>query len=155
MDAKEKMITELDQAHQATRDLLRDLEAAHQANRELYPTWTIKEFLSHLTGWDDACIASLRAVAHGDAPATPAAQGIDPYNASTVHEREALSLEQVIQEWEATRVDFIRAIRELPVEKIGEPFVFPWGPKSTLARMVQIFVEHEHEHVEEIRAKGM
>ena len=153
MESKQQMILELGQAHEKTRALLRDLEAAQQGKRELYPTWTIKELLAHLTGWDDACIATLRAVSSGSAPATPAARGIDPYNTSTVLEREALSLEQVIQEWEVTRADFLLALRELPEEKLGGVFVYPWGPKGDLPEMVKIFVEHEQEHAQEVRQK--
>ena len=153
MPSAEELIIELDRARQSMRDLLRDLEAQHAASRELYPTWTVKELLSHIAGWDDACIASLRAHCQGDVPATPAARGIDPYNESTVAERAALTLEKVIQEWEQTREVLKQIIRELPAEKLDQPFVFPWGPTGNLTRMVRIFVEHEEEHVEEIRRK--
>ena len=150
MSEKELLIKELDHGRELIQRLLKDLEEARCTSKEVYPTWTIKELLAHLTGWDDACIASLKAFSRNDVPATPASRGINPYNASTVHEREALSLEQVIGEWEYTREEFKQAIRDLPEEKVNEPFVMPWGPKSTLAEMVKIFAEHEVEHAEEI-----
>lgn len=153
MNEKERLIADLEKGHAMVGQLLHDLEATHCESSEVYPTWTIKELLAHLAGWDDACIASLRAFAAGDVPATPASRGIDPYNESTVHEREALSLEQVIREWEFSRAEFITAIRELPDEKVNEPFVLPWGSKGTLARMVHVFAEHDEEHAVEIRAK--
>jgi hypothetical protein len=151
----EQLIAELEQAREVMRGLLRDLEAAHAESRELYPTWTIKELLAHITGWDDACIASLQAHSQGTAPATPAARGINPYNASTVAERQALPLEHVIKEWEQTREAFKQAIRDLPDEKFREAFVFPWGPKDTLGNMITIFAEHEIEHAEEIRKTSL
>jgi exonuclease VII small subunit len=144
-------IDELDHARQTMRKLLQDLEAMHASSWELYPTWTIKELLSHLAGWDDACIASLQAFLQDDAPGTPAARGIDLYNASTVAERAELPLEKVIQEWEQTREVFKLVIRALPAEKLDQPFVFPWGPTGTLDRLVHIFADHEEEHAEEIR----
>src|SRR5512133_3444004 len=139
MDEKSRLIENLDRARETMRALLRDLEAEHAETRELYPTWTIKELLSHITGWDDASIASLRAHSLGNLPGTPAARGIDPYNASTVLERQSLSLEQVIREWEYSREEFKQAIRDLPEEKLHEPFVFPWGPCATLDQLVEIF----------------
>ncbi len=151
MSSAEQFIEELDHSRQLLRELLRDLETAHAGTRELYPTWTIKELLAHVAGWDDACIASLQAHLQDHIPATPAAQGIDLYNGSTVAEREALSLEKVIQEWEHTREVFKQAIRDLPAEKLDQPFVFPWGPTGTLDVMVRIFAEHECEHAQEIR----
>ena len=148
-----KLISELKMAHFETRRLLNDLDAVQGANRELYPTWTVKELLAHLTGWDDACIATLRALAGGTAPATPASHGFDSFNAATVLAREALPLQQVIQEWEATRSEFLQVLQDLPEEKAESDFVYPWGPKGGLAGFVEIFVEHELEHAEEIRRK--
>ena len=149
---KADLIAELDYAHDEMHRLLKDIDA----QQEIYPTWTAKELISHMTGWDDGCIASLRAHVTGDVPSTPAARGINPYNASTVHEREALSLDHVVREWELTRETFKQLIQELPDEKLNQPFVFPWGEKGTLEGMVQIFAEHEREHVAEIRQlKGL
>ncbi len=153
MDEKERLIADLETGHALLTQLLQDLDETHIQSREVYPTWTIKELLAHLAGWDDACIASLRAFARGDSPATPASRGIDPYNESTVHEREALSLEQVIAEWKLARAEFIAAIRDLPDEKVSQPFVMPWGRRGTLANMVKIFAEHDQEHAVEVRAK--
>ena len=147
------LIDELLYARQIMRKLLHDLEKAHADTQELYPTWTIKELLSHIAGWDDACIASLQAFTQGTVPSTPAARGIDLYNASTVAERAALPLDKVIQEWEQTRQTFIQAIRDLPTEKLDEPFVFAWGRTGNLSQLVRIFVEHEEEHAQEIRTK--
>ena len=62
MTSADPLIDELIQARQVMRRLLHDLETAHAAAQELYPTWTIKELLSHIAGWDDACIATLLAV---------------------------------------------------------------------------------------------
>jgi hypothetical protein len=153
MRTKADLIADLDRARATMRTLLDDLEVAHRERQEVYPTWTIKELLAHLTGWDDACIASLQTYARDEAPATPASLGINPYNASTVHERQALSLEQVLKEWEATREVFKQAIRDLPEEKVAQPFVMPWGETGDLAGMVDIFAGHELEHAIEIREK--
>lgn len=153
MTSVELLIEELNHARQAMRKLLADLEVAQATSQELYPSWTVKELLSHIAGWDDACIATLEAVHRGTSPATPAARGINLYNASTVAERAALPLEKVIQEWELTRETFLQAIRALPADKLDEPFVFAWGPTGTLTQLVRIFAEHEEEHVEEIRKK--
>lgn len=153
MPSAETLIAELDHARHILRQLLQDLEAQHAASLEVYPTWTIKELLAHVAGWDDACIATLRAHSRGELPATPAASGIDLYNVSTVARRAALPLEQVIQEWESTREVLKQIIRDLPAEKLAEQFVYPWGPTGDLTRMVHIFAEHEAEHAEEIRKK--
>ena len=146
---KEQLIAELDQARDVMRQLIKDLDT----QCEVYPTWTVKELLSHITGWDDGCIASLNAHLTGDVPVTPAARGIDYYNSTTVYERQALPLEHVIREWETTRETLKQMIRSLPESKFYEPFTFIWGEKGTLEDMVNIFTHHEMEHAKEIRGK--
>ena len=45
------------------RESLKALVAQAEAHREkeIYREWTLKEFLSHMSGWDDAVIEALRA----------------------------------------------------------------------------------------------
>jgi len=147
---KEQLIAELDRARDEMRALLQELDTA----QEVYPTWTVKELLAHMTGWDEDCIASLSAHMAGAAPEVPAANGFDPYNAANIHERQAMTLQQTIQEWEATREKFKKMILDVPEEKMHQPFVFPWGPSGALEQMVMVFAEHEREHAEEIREKA-
>ena len=45
----------------------------------------MKEVLDHITGWDDAVIASIKSFLSGDLPATPASRGFDAYKAETSH----------------------------------------------------------------------
>jgi len=85
MDTKTRLIQQLDQSRQK----MRAAQAAMKASAEIYPAWTIKELLAHITGWDDAIIASLCAHAEGREPAMPASRGVDAYNAETVSTRRA------------------------------------------------------------------
>lgn len=152
MATKDELTGALDHSRQVMRDLLRDLQSAHGEGGEVYPTWTVRELLAHLTGWDETSAAALRAHAQGQKPATPAARGFDPFNAENVRARQDRSLEQVIADWEAAREDFKQAIRNLPEEKAAEPFTSTWGPVVTLDVFVRIFAEHEIEHAQEARA---
>jgi len=92
MDEQLSLIRRLDHARQNMRMTLVDLDP----NVELYPAWTIKHILAHIAGWDDATTSSLRAHAGGREPPTPAASGIDEYNAHSVETREVLNYRQVV-----------------------------------------------------------
>ncbi len=147
MEEKERLIQELDEARKATREIIDRVGT----QREIYPGWKIKEFLSHLTGWDDATTTSLRAHAIGKEPGTPAYRGIDFYNAETVSTREILEYRHVLAEWEVAREQLKATIRALPDDKFKEPLVYPWGPTGSVTRLVQIMIHHELEHADEIR----
>jgi hypothetical protein len=147
MEEKKRLIQQLDQARETMQAVLADVNT----QMEIYPTWTIKHVLAHITGWDEATTSSLRAHAGGEEPAAPAVRGIDFYNAQSVATREALSYEQIVKEWELAREDFKAAIDEIPEEIFNEPLLFPWGQTGTIARIVAIFSSHEEEHAKEIR----
>lgn len=151
MDEKTRLIQELDTARA-------HLQAAlDQVSRkaEIYPHWTLKELLAHLTGWDEAVTASLRAHAGGREPAVPASRGINLYNAQSVETREALSYEQVVRECQLAREQLKAALNALPPEKFSQPMVFPWGQSGAVEKLVRVFVEHDEEHTAEIRAHNL
>jgi uncharacterized protein (TIGR03083 family) len=148
-DRREELIQRLADARQVLHDLLDQIPP----DIEIYPGWTLRQFYAHLTGWDDAVTASLRAHAIGQVPATPAAKGIDAYNAESVATRSTLDYDHIVREWHLARAELNAALRELPLEKLDEPLVYAWGPTGSVARLIEVFVHHEGtEHADELRA---
>jgi hypothetical protein len=146
MDEKDRLIEELDKSRKLFQAVVDEVD------REalIYPPWTIKHVLAHLTGWDDATTSSLRAHSGGEEPMTPAVQGIDFYNAHSVSTREELDYDHTYREWLTAREDLKDAIRKVPPEKFEEKLIYPWGGLGTVSKLVRIMYEHEAEHAEEI-----
>lgn len=148
-DEREQLIQQLDEARAILDDLLIDIPP----ETEIYPGWTLRQFYAHLTGWDDAVTASLRAHALGQTPATPAVKGIDAYNAESVATRSTLDYGRIVREWHLAREQLKAALRELPLEKLDEPLLYAWGPTGSVQKMIGVFVWHEgEEHANELRA---
>ena len=148
-DKREVLIQHLDGARAVLHDLLADIPP----ETEIYLGWTLRQFYAHLTGWDDAVTASLQAHARGQTPATPAAQGIDAYNAESVATRSTLDYARIVHEWHLAREDLKAALRELPPEKLDETLLYAWGPTGSVERLIEVFVWHEgEEHAQELRA---
>jgi hypothetical protein len=120
-------------------------------NRKIYPLWTVREIIAHLSGWDDATIGFIRAIVAGETPATPAARGFDVYNAETVATREGLDYDRIYREYIETRNMLLDLIRVMPEAKITENFVLPWGGEGTLMDIINIFGPHEETHAEDVR----
>lgn len=146
---KQFLIARWENRREALKALVAQAEA-HQ-EKEIYRGWKLKEFLAHMSGWDDAVIASLRAHAVGGAFGTPAARGVNAYNAQTVSTREALDYDHIRREWDRTHELMLDALRDLPDEKLHQPLTFAWGEIGTVAYLVEIFVEHEEEHAAHLR----
>jgi hypothetical protein len=119
-------------------------------NREIYPLWTIREMLAHLSGWDDAVIAFIQSLQKGKVPATPAARGMDVYNAETVATREGLDYDHIYREYMETRKILIKLLENVPEEKITQQYTLPWGETGTVVDIVNIFGPHEEEHAHDV-----
>ena len=120
-------------------------------NRKIYPLWTVREIVAHLSGWDDTSIGFIRAIVAGEIPPTPAMRGIDVYNAETVATREGLDYDHIYREYIETRRILLELILTMPEEKITEKHVLPWGGEGTLMDLIDIFGPHEEEHAEDVR----
>jgi hypothetical protein len=132
------------------RSKIEELLPRIDPSKEIYPNWTIKNMLAHMTGWDDATIDSLRAHVIGRPPSVPAIRSLDEYNKSTVTSRTDLSLDQVLKEWRLTRQVLRTIIEELPEDKFFGPVIVPWGEKATVTFLVDMFREHEEAHMNDI-----
>jgi hypothetical protein len=137
---------------EAARAEMREILKYAQDNPTIYEPWRMKEVLDHITGWDDAIIASIQSMLADEVPATPASRGLDAYNAETVSSRETIPYEVTQREWETSRAVLLDLIRKVTDEQLHASFVFPWGPKGTVGDLVEIFTEHEETHAREIRA---
>ena len=133
-----------------TREIIENILPTIDRTHEIYPGWTMKEMLAHMTGWDDATIDSLKAHVVDCPPSVAAIRSLDEYNALTVPSRQDLDYEHVLKEWRLTRQVLRAIIEQMPADKFLEPLVVPWGEKTTVTFLVEMFRSHEEEHVQDI-----
>jgi len=146
MIEQDHLIHQLEESRARMKAVLADLAQ----NQQIYPPWKLKNFIDHLTGWDECSTEALLAHAAGKEPATPTIRGIDPYNAESVATRAELDYRSSYGEWELARAEFIAAIRAMPDDKLAVPLLYPWAKMGTVKGIVHVMYEHELEHAEEI-----
>lgn len=137
--------------YENAREEMRQILELAQGNPTIYEPWRMKEVLDHITGWDDAVIASIKSFLAGEIAATPASRGIDAYNADTVSSRETIPYEVTQREWEVSRAELLALLQKMNDEQLHTTFVLPWGAQGTIEDLVEIFTEHEETHAKEIR----
>jgi len=108
-----------------TRSKIEELLLEIDPHKEIYPGWTIRDLLAHMTGWDDATIDSLRAHAVGRPLSISAIRSLDEYNALTVSSRRDLDYAHVLKEWRLTRQVLRTIIEQLPEAKFFSPIIVP------------------------------
>jgi hypothetical protein len=132
------------------RQHLDELVAKSPKDKFIYPNWTIKEYMDHLSGWDDAVVSTLRAHGSGEPVPMTVKRGINFYNSETITNRKTIDLDHSKLEYQASRQAALQALRELPDEKFNQPLIFPWGEDGTVAYFIEIFVEHDEHHADHL-----
>jgi hypothetical protein len=133
-----------------TRSKIEKLLLKIDVGKEIYPGWSIKEMLAHMTGWDDATIDALRAHIADCPPSYAAIGSLDKYNILTVSSRKDMDYKQIIQEWRLTRQELRAIIEHMPEDKFNKPLNVPWGRKATVTYLVDMFRDHEEEHTHDL-----
>jgi hypothetical protein len=133
-----------------TRHQIEELLPKIDPGKEIFPGWRIKQLLAHITGWDEATIDALRAHELGLSPSIPAIHSLNEYNNLTTSTRRDLSLDQVLVEWRQKRQVLLAILEQMPEERFLESIAVPWGERTTITRLVEIFSHHEKEHARDI-----
>ena len=148
LNSRETLIQQLETARQNLTALVDQAPTGKQ----IYPNWTIKEYIDHISGWDDAIVEALEAHARNEPVPQSAVRGIDFYNAQPVSTSETLDLAHSRREFTAGHLRVIQTLQDLPAEKFDQRLVFPWGGSGTVEDFIEIFVEHDEEHTRHLSA---
>jgi hypothetical protein len=58
---------------------------------------------------------------------------------------------QILSEWRSKREVLIKMVEEYPENMFKIPFSVPWGGKSTVTDMMEMFCDHEESHTRDIQ----
>jgi len=127
-------------------------EVVKQVDKSLiiYPGWTIKEMIGHITAWEIVINKALIAYQKGDPPYFLHEQDFDVFNKEAVNRRGDWTLEKVLQEWKEVRAAVIKSIQKLKETDLTVEMVLPWGSERTVAELIEIIGEHESEHMGDV-----
>jgi hypothetical protein len=145
------LLAEIDQVRTGMGKVVQEIDTKLM----IYPGWTIKEMIAHITAWEVVIQKAFQAYIAGDPPYFLREQDFDIFNEEAVDFRSSWSLEQVLQEWRDVRKNLINTIHKLKETDLLVEMVLPWGSERTVAELIEIIGEHEGDHMEEtIKVSG-
>ena len=151
-EMKEKILQRLAETHDGLGKTIEglDLDLVIHADTD----WRIRDILGHIATWDRVLIRAIQSFLEGSEYVIPGMVGDETdYNQEKVIEQRTLPTEEIYQEWNKARKDFISAVQSIPPGKFNEELDYPWGDESgSLAVMIEYMVDHDGEHQEEILA---
>ena len=134
----------------ATRLIIEDNLSLIDPRKEIYPGWKLRELLAHMTGWDDAIIAALRAHIDDLPLYLSGIDSLDEYNATSVSSRKEWDDNLIFNEWRETRQKLCQIIEHMSEDKFSSPVAVPWGGISSVMDLMELCREHETEHATDI-----
>jgi hypothetical protein len=113
--------------------------------------WRVKDLIGHLALWEEEVCYSLRAFLGGQAYKIVDFTSDDEYNQEDYLKRLDQPAGKIFHDWARARAQMVALISLFKPAQLAEQIVCPWGAFSRLEGIVQDMIQHEREHVEEIR----
>ena len=143
-----KIAEKLSQSYAATQSLLDqvDLDLVVYEN----PVWRVRDVIWHLAVWDRQVTQSIEAFQSGGQYAITEFDEIN-FNMDSIEDSRQLTGEQVEEESQQARRQFIAAVERFREDQLEADFLYPWGDESgNVTQLVDYMVEHDEEHRQEI-----
>jgi hypothetical protein len=118
-------------------------------------TWSIKDLLAHLAGWDVTNLEAAKSILKGELPSFYAFHDKEwsSYNARLVEKYKRDKLHELIADVRKTHKELLEFLKSIPASEIyKDRGIRIKGYKVILVRLLQIEKEDEEQHFEEIRA---
>jgi hypothetical protein len=150
---KERLLAELVAARQAILDTAASLKPA-QRGRPFLGTWTIREVLAHLAGWDYANLQAAEAIQLGKLPEFYDHRDADwrSYNEMAVARYGRDDWAAMLQTVLASHRALVAYLEALPAEVFDRDFGVRFrGYKVTIARLLAAEAKDERAHGQQVR----
>lgn len=145
MATRESALQALHTNHIALLAELRDL-SDDKMNEVWLGTWSARDMLAHLAGWQEMMAIAYERMARGERPAPEGVNlsDVDGMNAQYVAESKDKSVAAVRKDFETTLAHFAAAVQAMPADRFVEG--------KTAMNILNTIAGHPTEHIEEVRA---
>jgi hypothetical protein len=147
-EEKQRLLDLLNDTYSQVLVLVEGIDPEVQVNPET--DWRIRDIVGHLAVWDREVSKSIRAFQAGGEYSIPDFDE-DRFNDLKLEQLRKSSGQEVFTLWEEARGAFVAAVRDIPLEKLGSNFLYPWGSEQgNLSTIVEYMSGHDVEHRIEI-----
>ena len=147
VDRTSKLIDRLDRARHDFIDAYTGLTEEQMLEPGVVGDWSVRDLIAHVTWWDEESLKHLPEVLEGRRPAkySDTYGGIDAFNARNNDERKAMSLADVLRQFDERHQQLVAYIRSVPPDQLG-------GESRFRRRLRLDTYGHYPEHAEQIRS---
>jgi hypothetical protein len=147
-------LSELSSVRMAIIDAAAELTPVKQ-DQVFLGTWSMKDLLAHLAGWDDANLEALRALPQGKLPGFYAYRDKDwaGYNALLVRQYRVDDFNAMLDVVKESHQQLLEAARQIPAHDFDRDWQVRYkGYRVIISRLLQAEEQDERVHLEQIRS---
>ncbi len=144
--SKDELLSAAAREYKALHDALQGLNEA-QLDEIWLGTWSAKDIVAHIAGWQREMVPVLERLARGERPIREGVsyEDVDAWNARFVAARARASVADLLLELDRSHEAMLRAASAVPAERLL--------PGKTAWRIVDLNSAHHYkEHADQIRA---
>lgn len=146
----ERLIRLLESSRHEALALLREVDDYTVVYSE--SGWRVKELLGHVAAWEREILAALQAFHEGETYSLGDDYFLEAYNQQHAEQRRSYDPAQIRMDWAMVRRDLQFAVQEIAPERMAHRLRFPWGVEGTVSELIEQALEHEADHLADIRA---
>jgi uncharacterized damage-inducible protein DinB len=144
---RERTLARLSETRQALHRAIQGLGIEDMTQVQVEGMWTIKDVLGHITSWEETCLEPFRRYAGGGPFQVDVIEDYLAWNDQQAARKRDIPLDVILDELAAVRQSLVDAARQLSPERWEQRVPFSWGGEGTIADVLDVFIQHELEHV--------
>jgi hypothetical protein len=143
---KQELLNGAAREYKAFHESIQGLNEEHMTQVWL-GTWSVRDIVSHISGWHREMILALQRIARGERPVLPGVSydDVDAWNEKFAATKRHTPVADVLLEFDRSHEDFMHAAAQVPDERFVEG-------KTAWKIVDGNSAHHYREHAEQIRA---
>ena len=148
---KEEALARLAESRQALHQAIEGLSEEEMTQVQVEGVWTVKDVLGHIASWEETCLEPLRRYADGGPFEVQVIEDYLAWNDEQAARKRDVPLDAILDELATVRQGLVEAANRLPARQWEQRVPFSWGGRGTIAEVLDVFYQHELEHVRHIQ----
>jgi uncharacterized damage-inducible protein DinB len=147
---KEETLAKLAESRQTLHQAIEGLSEEEMTQVQVEGVWTVKDVLGHIASWEETCLEPLQRYADGGPFEVQVIEDYMAWNDEQAARKRDVPLDAILDELATIRQGLVEAASRLSAGQWKQRVPFSWGGRGTIAEVLDVFYQHELEHVRTI-----
>jgi hypothetical protein len=137
---KKQLLAQIESSRVRLESVLARVPQARMTEAGVEGSWSVKDLIDHIVVWEQRMLEWLATSLAGEQPRLlPEGfvwDDLDRWNQETYEARRERTLDQVLEDFNATYPQVLQSVRDAPEDDLFQPDRFPWRENSPLWKLV-------------------